>query len=50
MPGFPRNEIKEMVDRWVAANDDAGETGDWSKMSSFYTEDAIYSWNNGPNW
>ena len=35
MSGFPRNEIKEMVDLWVAANDEAGETGDWSKMSSF---------------
>jgi hypothetical protein len=34
----------------VAANDEAGRTGDWSKMSQFYTEDAIYSWNNGQNW
>ena len=50
MPGFPRDEIEEMVNRWVAANDEAGESGDWSKMSSFYTEDAVYSWNNGPNW
>jgi len=48
--GFPRDEVKEMVDRWVAANDEAGDTGDWSKMSSFYTEEAIYSWNNGPKW
>ena len=50
MPGFPRDEIEEMVNRWVAANDEAGESGDWSKMSSFYTEDAVYSWNNGPKW
>ncbi len=50
MPEFPRDEIEEMVRRWVAANDDAGRTGDWSKMSAFYTEDAIYSWNTGPNW
>ena len=50
MARFPRDEIQEMVDRWVAANDEAGESGDWSKMSSFYTEEAIYSWNNGPKW
>ena len=50
MPAFPRDEIEEMVRRWVAANNESGRTGDWSKMSEFYTEDAIYSWNNGPNW
>jgi len=50
MPAFPRHELEEMVDRWVAANDEAGRTGDWSRMSQFYTEDAIYSWNTGPNW
>ncbi|MCP4908132.1 MAG: nuclear transport factor 2 family protein [bacterium] len=50
MPAFPRDELSEMVDRWVAANDEAGSTGDWSKMSEFFTEDAIYSWNNGPKW
>jgi hypothetical protein len=50
MPSFPRSEIEEMVRRWVAANDEAGRTGDWSKMSAFYAEDAIYSWNTGPNW
>jgi hypothetical protein len=42
--------MEEMVRRWVAGNDEAGRTGDWSKMSDFYTEDAIYSWNTGPNW
>ena len=50
MPAFPRDEIEEMVRRWVAANDEAGRSGDWSKMSAFYTEDALYSWNNGANW
>ena len=47
MPAFSRDELNEMMRRWVAANDRAGETGDWSPMSEFYTEDAIYSWNNG---
>jgi len=50
MPAFPRDELEEMVRRWVAANNEAGTTGDWSKMSAFFTEDAIYSWNTGPNW
>ena len=50
MPAYPRDEIEEMMQRWVAANDEAGETGDWSKMSAFYTEDALYTWNNGAKW
>ena len=48
MPSFPREEIEEMMRRWVAANDRAGETGDWGAMADFYAEDALYSWNNGP--
>ena len=50
MAAFPRDEMEEMVRRWVAANRAAGSTGDWSKMSDFYAEDAIYSWNTGPRW
>jgi ketosteroid isomerase-like protein len=48
MPAFPRDELDEMLRRWVAANDQAGRSGDWSPMAEFYTEDAVYSWNNGP--
>jgi hypothetical protein len=47
MPRFPREELEEMMRRWVAANDEAGRTGDWSPMGAFYTEDALYTWNNG---
>lgn len=50
MPAFPRDEMEEMVRRWVAGNDESGRTGDWSRMSAFYTEDAVYSWTTGPNW
>jgi hypothetical protein len=50
MNSFPRDEIEEMVSRWVAANDEAGASGDWSQMSAFYTDDAIYSWNTGPKY
>ena len=45
--GFPRAELEEMMRRWVAANDEAGRTGDWSPMGAFYADDAIYSWNTG---
>jgi hypothetical protein len=47
MPAFPRKELEEMVRRWIAANDEAGRTGDWSHMPDFYTDDALYSWNTG---
>ena len=50
MPAFPRHELEEMMRRWIAVNDRAGETGDWGPMADFYAEDAIYSWNNGPKY
>ncbi len=50
MPAFPRAELEEMVRRWLAANEAAGRSGDWSRMPDFYTEDAVYTWNNGPKW
>jgi hypothetical protein len=48
MPAFPRKELEEMIRRFVAANDEAGRTGDWEPLSRYYAEDAMYSWNNGP--
>jgi hypothetical protein len=50
MPAHPRAELEEMVSRWVAANDESGRTGDWSRMPQFFTEDAVYSWNTGADW
>jgi hypothetical protein len=50
MPRFPREELEEMVRRFVAANDEAGRTGDWSPLGDFYTEDALYTWNYGPKY
>lgn len=47
MPKFPRQELEEMMRRFVAANDEAGGTGDWSKLVDFYTEDALYTYNYG---
>ena len=31
MPAFPRAELEEMMRRWIAANDEAGRTGDWGR-------------------
>jgi len=50
MPPFPRSELEEMIRRFVAANDRAGQTGEWAPMADFYAEDAIYTWNNGADW
>jgi hypothetical protein len=50
MPPFPRQELEEMLRRWIAANTESGRTGVWSRMADFYTDDALYTWNNGPGW
>ena len=49
MPAFPREEMEEMVRRWIDANERAEAAGDWKPMAEFYTEDAEYTWNLGPN-
>ena len=50
MPAHPRAELEEMIALFVEANREAGESGDWTRMSRFYTEDALYTWNVGPAW
>jgi hypothetical protein len=50
MPAFPRSELEEMIRRFVAANDEAGRTGDWAPLAQFYAPDAVYTWNNGASW
>lgn len=50
MPEYPREELEEMMQRWLAANKRAEAEHDWSKhLGPMYTEDAHYSWNVGPN-
>lgn len=46
---FPRSELDDMMQRWIAANDAAEQAGNWSALADFYTPDAVYSWNMGPN-
>ncbi len=33
MPAFPREELEEMVERWLQANKDAEASGDWTAMA-----------------
>jgi len=43
-----RGELEEMVERWLAANRRAEETGDWkTTIGAHYTDDAEYRWNVG---
>jgi hypothetical protein len=49
MPSFPRAELEEMMQRWLDINRRCEETLDWRPMADFYTEDATYGWNVGPN-
>jgi hypothetical protein len=48
MPGYPYEELAEMVERWLAANRRAEEANDWKPMAELFTEDATYGWNLGP--
>ncbi|EGD54293.1 hypothetical protein [Gordonia neofelifaecis] len=45
---FPRSELDEMKQRWLDANVEAEKAGDWRPLAEFYTEDATYGWNYGP--
>lgn len=50
MPAYPREELEQMMERWLAANRDAEQAGNWARyLGPMYTEDAEYSWNMGPN-
>ncbi len=46
---FGRAELDEMKQRWLDANLEAEKLGDWRLLADFYTEDATYGWNYGPN-
>lgn len=46
---FTRAELDDMMQRWLAANVAAEQAGNWSALADFYTTDAVYSWNMGPN-
>ncbi len=43
-----RVQLEGWVDRWLRANREAEQAGDWKPLADFYTEDATYGWNIGP--
>ncbi len=50
MAEFSRDELEQMVQRWMEANKQAEAEGNWAKhLGPLYTEDAEYHWNVGPN-
>jgi hypothetical protein len=48
MAEFSRDEMEEMVNRWLAVNEQCEANGDWGPMADMYREDATYLWNVGP--
>ena len=47
MAAFPRDEMEEMVRRWLDVNRRCEEAKDWSALAELYTADATYGWNFG---
>ncbi len=43
-----REQLEDWTERWLKANQDAEQAGDWKPLADFYTEDATYGWNIGP--
>ncbi|MDH6196112.1 hypothetical protein M2272_002755 [Mycobacterium frederiksbergense] len=48
MASFERAALEDWVQRWLKANQDAEQAGDWKPLADFYTADATYGWNIGP--
>ena len=46
--GWPREELEEMVRRWLAANQASENSRDWNHLAPLYTDDAVYLWTVGP--
>ncbi len=50
MAAYPRAELEAMVARWLVANRNAEQEGNWAKhLGPLYTDNAEYRWNIGPN-
>ena len=47
---YSRDELQRTMDGWLEANRLAEKHGDWiTYLGPFYTDDAVYRWNVGPN-
>ncbi len=50
MESYPREELEDMMRRWLEANAQAERVGDWGAyLGPFYADDAVYRSNFGPN-
>ena len=49
-PKFSREEMEEMMNRWLAVNDKAEQEGNWRHLADFYNEDTIYKWDTPKGW
>jgi hypothetical protein len=44
MSGCSREELDEMVSRWLAVNDKAEQTGDWRCLADYFSTGCVYGW------
>lgn len=47
MASYPREELDQMVERWLAENKRCEEIRDWAPLAELYAEDATYGWTLG---
>lgn len=48
MPAYPREELEQMVQKWLDTNKHCEQIGDWKPLAELFTPDATYGWNLGP--
>lgn len=44
MSAFSREEMEDMVNRWLAVNDKAEKQGDWRCLADYFSENCVYGW------
>ena len=44
MSAYKREEMEEMMRRWLAVNDKAEQEGNWRHLADFFSEDCLYGW------
>ena len=44
MAEYSREEMEDMMRRWIDVNDRAEKEGNWRHLADLYTEDVLYGW------
>jgi hypothetical protein len=44
MSAYSRDEMEEMMRRWLAVNEKAEKEGNWRHLADLYSEDCLYGW------